>query len=124
MRAKFTFATLLGGLLLIAAARSQEHFTGVGLVLAFNKDALTVVLVLPDTPASRAGLSKGLLIQKIDDAETGGMPLKACVEKLRGAAGTKVKLELVDPQHSKTNTVELIRADITVQPKPVQPTPR
>ena len=38
--------------------------------------------------------------------------LRGCVEHLRGAAGTKVRLELLDAPHNKTNTVELTRERI------------
>jgi C-terminal processing protease CtpA/Prc len=67
---------------------------------------------LPNTPASKAGLSSGLVIQKIDGAVTDDHHLKNYVDMLRGAAGTKVKLELVDTLNRKTNTMELIRERI------------
>ena len=102
----------LVGLLLALAAYAQDHFAGVGLMLAVHKDALTVIHVIPDSPASRAGLSEGLLVRKIDGAATEGKPLKDCVEMIRGAAGTKVKLELLDASRNKTNTVELTREEI------------
>ena len=51
-------------------------------------------------------------MQKIDGAPTDDSHLKDWVDKLRGKAGTKVKLELVDAANNKTNTVEMIREQI------------
>jgi carboxyl-terminal processing protease len=68
--------------------------------------------VLPHTPASKAGLVPGLVVRKIDGTTTDGKLLKECVDMVRGAVGTKVKLELVDTANSKTNTVELTRGRI------------
>jgi len=64
---------------------------------------------LPHTPASRAGLVPGLVVREIDGTPTEGKLPKECVDMLRGAVGTKVRLELVDLENSKTNTVELTR---------------
>jgi carboxyl-terminal processing protease len=112
MKTRFMFAAMLGGLLLTCITYAQDHFAGVGLMLAVKKDALTIIHVLPDTPAAKAGLSEGLLVQKIDGTTTQGKPLQDCVEMVRGAAGSKVKLELVDTANRKTNTVELTRETI------------
>lgn len=112
MRAKFMFAAMLGGLLLTCATYAEDRVAGIGVQVAVHHHALTVIHVLPNTPASKAGLSSGLLIQRIDDTLTAGKTLKECTDLLRGAVGTKIKLELIDTDHSKTNTVELIRAEI------------
>ena len=112
MKPAFLSAATLVAFLLAFAAWAQDHFAGVGLLLAVHKDALTVIHIVPDSPASRAGLSEGLLVRKIDGVITEGKPLKDCVEMIRGAAGTKVKLELFDSSRNKTNTVELTREEI------------
>ena len=91
---------------------AQERVTGVGLALGVEDHAITIRKVLPHTPASKAGLVPGLVVRKIDGTTTDGKLLKECVDMLRGEVGTKVKLELVDPANSKTNTVELTRERI------------
>jgi C-terminal processing protease CtpA/Prc len=88
---------------------AQESVTGVGVALGVEDQAITIRKVLPHTPASKAGLVPGLAVRKIDGTTTDGKLLKECVDMLRGEVGTKVKLELVDPANSKTNTVELTR---------------
>ena len=112
MKAKLTFLAMLSGLLLACASQAQESVTGIGVALGVEDNTLKIMNVLPNTPASRAGLSRGLVIQKIDGATTDGKHLKDYADMLRGAAGTKVKLELVDTANNKTNTVELIREKI------------
>jgi len=91
---------------------AQERVTGVGLALGVEDQAITIRKVLPRTPASKAGLVPGLVVRKIDGTTTEGKLLKECVDMLRGEVGTRVKLELVDPANSKTNTVELTRERI------------
>jgi carboxyl-terminal processing protease len=112
MKAKSMLALLLGGLWLAGIVHAEDHVTGIGVALAVRDHAVKIMTVLPNTPAAKAGLSAGLIVQKIDGTPTDDTHLKDWVEKLRGDAGTKVKLELVDAANGKTNTVELIREQI------------
>jgi carboxyl-terminal processing protease len=112
MKANLRFTIVLGGLLLACMAYAQERVIGVGVALGVKDQKIKIMKVLPNTPASKAGPSPGLVVQKIDGASTDGELLKECVDLLRGAAGTKVKLELVDVANNKTNTVGLIRERI------------
>lgn len=112
MRPQFTFCSILCGLILTCAAHAEERFGGIGIQASVKHNVLTVIHVIPDSPASKAGLSERLIIQKIDGSETAGKSLKECVELMRGKVGTKVKLELVDTIRSKTNSVVLIRANV------------
>jgi C-terminal processing protease CtpA/Prc len=93
-------------------SHTQERVTGVGVALGVEDQTIKIMKVLPRTPASKAGLVRGLVVRKIDGTTTDGKLLKECVDMLRGGVGTKVKLELVDPANSKTNTVELTRERI------------
>lgn len=106
-----TFA-LLCWLTITCAAYAEEGFGGIGIQAGLKHSAITVIHVIPDSPASKAGLSEGLIIQKIDGAETAGKSLVECVELMRGKVGTRVKLEVVDTTRSKTNNVVLTRANV------------
>ena len=106
------FAVMVSGLLLGNASQAQEHVTGVGVALGVETNVVKIMKVFPNTPASKAGLSRGLIVQKIDGVATDGKHLKDWVERLRGAVGTKVKLELVDTAKGMTNKVELTREKI------------
>ena len=93
-----------------------EEIVGIG--IALQKDPATqelrIMNVLPNSPAVRAGLKSGMLVEKIDGQELTGRNLPECVNLIRGPVGTKVRLELVDLVQDKTNTVELTREKIHV----------
>jgi RNA polymerase sigma factor (sigma-70 family) len=84
---------------------------GIGVALNMDKQtsALRITQVVPNLPAAQAGLTAGIIIQKVDGVPIGGKSLQECVDLIHGAAGTKVRLELVDPSKNETNTVELTR---------------
>jgi CubicO group peptidase (beta-lactamase class C family) len=88
-----------------------QEIVGLGAALALNEQTRQVWIskVYPKSPAAAAGLSAGLVIQRIDDVSTTGKSLPECLSLLRGKAGTKVRLELVNPERNRTNVVELTR---------------
>lgn len=94
--------------------RAQPQVIGVGIGLANFSGAVTIVYVVPDMPASRAGLSPGFIVQKIDDAVTKGMEQKDWHQRLRGDAGASVRLEVTDPASNQTRVVELVRERIVL----------
>ena len=76
--------------------------------------SLQIMGVQPNTPAAKAGLHPGLVIQQIDGTNIVGMPLVDCVAMTRGPVGSKVQLEVVDPAKNETNVVELTREQIAL----------
>jgi D-alanyl-D-alanine-carboxypeptidase/D-alanyl-D-alanine-endopeptidase len=90
----------------------------VGIGAALQMDApthtLRITSIVPNSPAARAKLSAGLTIEKIDDVSTAKKNLAECVNLIRGKAGTKVRLQLVDAKHHQTNTVDLTRQKISL----------
>ena len=94
-----------------------EEIVGIGAVLRSDNRTGTVriVNVLPDSPAFQAGLTAGLIIQRVDALDIAGMRLPECVNLLRGPIGSKVRVEVVDPEAESTNVVELIRQRLKVQ---------
>ena len=88
------------------------HVVGVGVALAVEDGALKIVRVLPGTPADKAGLSLGLIVQKIDSTAIDPNNPKTWIRKLRGEPGTKVQVELIDTVQDQPYTVELRRKRI------------
>ena len=117
MKTKSIFPVLVAGLWLGFVGHAEERLVGIGVQIALKHEKLTVIHVLPDTPASKAGLTSGLLIRKIDGIETEGKDLRQCTEMIRGPVGTKVKLEVIDVERNKTNLVELVRQEVKLVPK-------
>jgi C-terminal processing protease CtpA/Prc len=93
---------------------AQSSIMGIGVSLRIKGDALEIDSVLPNTPAAKAGLHRGLVIQQIDGTNIVGKPLVVCVAMTRGLVGSKVQLEVIDPAKSETNVVEFTREKISV----------
>jgi membrane protease YdiL (CAAX protease family) len=98
---------------------AQAHYTGIGIELGERDHKIIIVQALPDSPAAKAGLASGLVIQKIDGTSTDGKSLQQCADLGRGPAGSKVKYELVDLIHDQTNIVELTRGMVQGTAPPV-----
>jgi D-alanyl-D-alanine-carboxypeptidase/D-alanyl-D-alanine-endopeptidase len=84
----------------------------VGLGFTFDLDQthmLRITKVYPKSSAGQAGLSSGLIIQKINAVPTAGKSIAECFNLLRANGSPKVRLELVNPERKETNTVELTR---------------
>ena len=95
----------------VRPVRTPGELVGVGIQIRSDSQAGAVIIaqVVPNSPASEAGLTSGVIISKVDDESLAGKRLADCANLIRGPVGTRVKLEMVTPDHSQTNTVELIR---------------
>ena len=89
-------------------------FTGIGVVLYADptNGAIQIRSVLPKSPAAEAGLSPGLEVLRIDHYSVSPHNLAECVDRMRGAVGTKVRLELFARERHETNVLELTRQQI------------
>ncbi len=76
-------------------ADSHGEFTGIGAELTRDDSHPKVLSPIDDTPAALAGLRPGDVILRIDDVPTDSMTLKDAVDRLRGAAGTKVTMTIL-----------------------------
>jgi CubicO group peptidase (beta-lactamase class C family) len=94
---------------------STAELVGIGVKLRFDPPTRTIRFetVFPNMPAAQAGLSAGLILQKVDGIPTAGKSTDLCACYIRGKAGTKVRLELVNAKRNETNTVELTRQKFT-----------
>ena len=86
-------------------------FVGVGAVLDIRNNATTVVRVLPNSPAEKAGLKSGEVILKVDGNAVAGLAIEQVVVKVRGPVGTPVTLDLQELDGSE-RTLTIIRAQI------------
>jgi S1-C subfamily serine protease len=67
-----------------------------GIVLMAQSNGLVVGQVFTGTPAARARITEGARIVAVDDAPVTGSDLVRVRNLLRGAPGTKVRLQLAD----------------------------
>ena len=86
-------------------------FVGVGAVLDIRNNATTVVRVLPNSPAEKAGLKSGEVILKVDGTPVAGLAIEQVVVKVRGPVGTPVTLDLQELDGSE-RTLTIVRAQI------------
>lgn len=71
-------------------------FFGVGIEMSKNDDGLIeVVSVIDDSPAKKSGVMPKDIIYKINDSDATRLTTSAAASKIRGKAGTTVKLSLV-----------------------------
>lgn len=70
------------------------NFEGVGMEIAIKDDILTVIAPLRGTPAEKAGVLPGDKIIAIDGAETSALSMNEAIRKIRGPAGTSVRLAI------------------------------
>lgn len=91
-----------------------NEFTGIGVEISKQKGLLTVVSLLPDTPAYNSGLDAEDVIEKVDGVETSDMSLSCAVKNITGPAGSKVTLTIRRASENKTRDITITRAKITV----------
>lgn len=87
---------------------------GVGLKLGVKDKLPTVIAPIEGSPAYKAGIRAGDKIIKVDDFETDSQLLDLVISKIRGAAGTKVKLTVLRASDSSVKEFELTRERINV----------
>ena len=89
------------------------NYVGIGIYMSQNTKDNTIVVLTPIkySPAEEAGILPGDIIKKINDVEYTGENMTAAANNIKGAEGTKVKLEIQRGQEIKT--FEITRKKIT-----------
>ncbi|MGH2403853.1 MAG: S41 family peptidase, partial [bacterium] len=90
----------------------KGFFFGIGIFIEIRDGQLIVVQPIEGTPAQRAGLRAGDRIRLINSLPTDGMAIQEPVTRIRGPAGTKVKLRIARP--GMMLDVEITRARIQI----------
>lgn len=95
----------------------RGQFGGLGVEVSQDKDSgfIKVVSPIDDTPAARAGLSSGDLITHLDGQSVHGMNLTDAVSRMRGQAGTQIRLTVQRNPDKNRFDVTLTRAIIRIQ---------
>ncbi len=78
---------------------------GVGIELADRSGALTVVRLLRDNPAEKAGLQVNDIVSEVNGESTTGKSVAESVSKIRGEVGTTVKLNIIRGTEMKEFTI-------------------
>ena len=92
---------------------TEGEYGGVGIYLGQKDKELLVIAPMDGTPADRAGVKSGDRIMKIDGVVTANMDSDVAANKIRGKAGTVVKLTLL--RGKETKEIELKREIIEIK---------
>jgi len=93
----------------------QGKFGGLGIEITKKDNYIMVISPIDDTPATAAGIKPGDYIVKINGVSTRSMPITEAVQKLRGPAGTTVKIHVWRKSWMEPKEMELTRANIEVK---------
>ena len=74
--------------------QTSGKFGGLGLEVTSENGIIKVVTPIDDTPAARAGMKAGDLITALDGQTVQGLTLNEAVDKMRGPAGSQIKLTI------------------------------
>ncbi|MET0403305.1 MAG: MXAN_5808 family serine peptidase, partial [Cystobacter sp.] len=93
---------------------TKGEFGGLGFVIQMREGNLTVVKVIPKTPAHRAGIVKDDQIKKIGEESTVNMDLNEAVSKLRGPVDSKITITVERKGWEKPRPMTLARGMISI----------
>ena len=93
---------------------TSGSYDGLGIEVVTIRGHLRVVAPIDDTPAAKAGIRAGDDIVRIDDVAVTPDNVNQAYDKLRGKAGTKIKLGIVHEGASVPEDYTLTRAVISV----------
>ncbi len=86
---------------------TRGSFGGIGIEITLQKDVLTVVSPIEDTPAYNAGVKAGDQIIRINGKSTKDITIMDAVKQLRGPKDTKVTITILREGIAKPRDIEL-----------------
>ena len=92
----------------------EGAFEGVGMAVDQDRRGLVVRRVFDRSPAKRAGLRKGQYITKVNGKSIAGVASEVATARIKGPAGTPVRLEILDSDGRRRRTLRLRRARVEV----------
>ncbi|MEA2444473.1 MAG: carboxyl-terminal processing protease [Thermoleophilales bacterium] len=95
-------------------AVNDPQFEGIGVSVAEDKRGLRVVQVYAGSPAIDAGVLKDDLIVGVNGKSISGQPSDVSTAKIRGKAGTTVRLTVLTPSTARKRELTLKRAKVDI----------
>ena len=94
----------------------KGNFVGIGIYMVKNteKNLIQVLSPIQESPAEKAGIQPGDLIKSVDGVEYTGDDMTTVANKIKGDAGTKVKLQIL--RGDKTLEFEITREKVNTNP--------
>lgn len=93
---------------------SEGVFEGIGAYLSQDPETMVVTVTrpIPDSPAEKAGILAGDIIVEVDEENVEGDDLNITVAKIRGKAGTKVKIGVKREGRDGVIRFDIVRASV------------
>jgi carboxyl-terminal processing protease len=91
---------------------TEGRFEGVGMSVTPVDDGLRIVAVYEGSPAARGGLKKGDLITEVDGKSIAGKSSEESTTRIKGPAGTEVKLTVQTGKNERELTLK--RAEVAI----------
>lgn len=102
----------------VEAESRRVEVVGIGVLVSNGPEGYPLVQqVLPGGPAARGGVWRGALVVAVDGESTQNRPLDEVVARIRGPAGTRVRLQLERADGSRREVV-LTRQAVSWEPRP------
>jgi carboxyl-terminal processing protease len=87
---------------------------GIGAEVTIQNGQPTIVAPIPGSPAQRAGLRPGDVIERVNSQDTTGLTLEQVLSLVRGPADTTVTLTVVHKGETTPVDIPIVRAKITI----------
>ncbi|MEI8061023.1 MAG: S41 family peptidase [Candidatus Berkelbacteria bacterium] len=90
------------------------QFEGIGAELIMNNNQVTVIAPLASSPAEKAGIKARDVILEVNGSSVENMSLDEVISKIRGKAGTEVKLKIVHSGSDQPLEIIVTRQNIKI----------
>ena len=94
----------------------EGNYSGLGLSVVGDDGAVKVVSPMRGSPADRAGVKAGDFITHLDGKLIYGLDLDESVARMRGPAGTSIRLTIFRPGRDEPFDVSVTRGVISLEP--------
>jgi carboxyl-terminal processing protease len=95
-------------------ANLKGELEGIGATIGVRKHRPTIAQTLPDSPARAAGIKPGDVLFRVDGKDVEGQSLDQIVQRVRGRAGTEVKLTILREGQAKPLVFTITRAKVKI----------
>jgi carboxyl-terminal processing protease len=92
---------------------TMGSYPGVGIEVAAEGSAVKILRPIPGSPADRAGIRAGDLVARIDGTDVGA-DVAGAIERMRGEAGSTVRLTVRRPSTGEVLELTMQRAHVAV----------
>lgn len=90
------------------------NYSGIGAELDYVNNNVVIVAPFEGSPAALAGIESGDVITEVDSLSVDNETLTQVVNRIRGDAGTTVKLSILRPRENyKKHEITIVRGNIT-----------